>query len=196
MLTKYRKRMDYPIEVYYMRGEEEYAQITMCEMARIAALLFLREENQTIPHLRAILVPTRREYERLVVNLLGVPIEIPSNPGRIAQPQRTDLVFLSPLAYKEHSIYEYHREEYERLIYHELVHVWEEYYSPAIEESPLWWSEGLAIYKSRQWMYEDQFNFLSPVFLGIAKGEIPKLHDINQSRDLSYHWGFTLVIEN
>lgn len=143
---------------------------------------------------RAILVPSRSEYDRLVVNLLGVDIEIPSNPGRVAQPQKTDILFLSPSAYKNHSLYRYDPAEFSLLVFHELTHVFEEYLSPDIEKTPRWWSEGLAVYLSGHWCYEDQFNFRQSVTDNLSRGCLPRIKDIFSSVELSYEWGWTLVM--
>jgi len=78
----------------------------------------------------------------------------------MAQPQRTDLVVLSPSAYEQHSIFRYFLDEYRRLLFHEMTHMFEEYLAPAsaMEAVPRWWSEGLAVYLSGQWKYDDQYN--------------------------------------
>ncbi|MFU8796546.1 MAG: hypothetical protein ACNA7X_04550, partial [Dehalococcoidia bacterium] len=144
--------------------------------------------------IRAILVPSRREYDRLVVDLLGVDIEVPSNPGRVAQPQRTDIVFLSPSAYRQHSTYSYDADEYRRLVFHELVHVFEEHLSPDIEAAPRWWSEGLAAYLSGQWRCADRFRFRQPVLEGITLGHVPRISEIEADVQLCYAWGWTLVM--
>ena len=61
-------------------------------------------------------MPDRSEFDRLVTDLLGVEIEKPSNSGRIAQPQKTDIVFLSPSAFEQHSKYEYVLNDFRRMI--------------------------------------------------------------------------------
>lgn len=56
---------------------------------------------------------------------------------------------------------------------HELVHVIQEYLSPGIEDSPLWWDEGLAVYLSDQWQFESQFCFREPVLQAIRDRQEP-----------------------
>jgi len=185
------------IEVRYIEGDKPFAKETFITLKE--ALVSLSKYfclKEAFPPIRAILVPNRSEYERLVINLLGVNIEIPSNPDRIAQPQKTDIVFLSPSAYKDHSIYEYNPDEYRRLVSHELTHVFEEYLTPDIESTPRWWSEGLAVYLSGQWRYEDEFR--QPVLKAIKEKRIPGIETIRASTKLCYEWGWTIVmfIEN
>ena len=119
---------------------------------------------------------------------------MPSNPARVAQVQKTDLVFLSPSAYKDHSTYRFNSDEYRRLVSHELTHVFEEYLSPDIETTPRWWSEGLAVYLSGQWKYEGQFRFRQPVLKGIKEKLIPDIEEIQVNIELSYDWGWTMVV--
>ncbi len=184
------------IEVRYTGADRRYAEVTLAVLSE--AYAFLEEcfsIGQPLPTpVRAILGPSRSEYDRLVVHLLGVDIEVPSNPGRLAQPQRTDIVFLSPSAYQQHSTYSYDADEYRRLVVHELVHVLEEHLSPDIEAAPRWWSEGLAAYLSGQWRHADQFRFRQPVIDGIRLGRVPSISEIQADVELCYAWGWTIVM--
>ncbi len=199
MIDNYLTLRRHNIEVRYIEGDEASAEETFIVLKE--ALVFLSKYfclRDPFPPIRAILVPNRSEYDRLVINLLGVEIKTPSNPGRVAQPQKTDMVFLSPSAYKGHSTYRYKPDEYKRLVFHELTHVFEEYLSPNIETTPRWWSEGLAAYLSGQWEYQDQFRFRQPVLKGIKEKIIPNIEEIQVNIELSYDWGWTIVmfIEN
>ena len=102
------------------------------------------------------------------------------------------MVALSPPAYDEHSVFQYERAEFERLIVHEMVHIFEEYLSPNIEESPLIWSEGLAVYLSEQWRYEPDFNV--NVKRTFESKSLPKLSKIVSGHENAYHWGWTVVM--
>lgn len=193
MLDNYLVLGEGNIEVRYIEGYKPSAEETFIDLKE--ALVFLSRYfclKKPFPPIRAILVPNRREYDHLVINLLGVDIETPSDPSRIAQPQKTDLVFLSPSAYREHSIYKYNPAEYRRLVLHELTHVFEEYLTPDIETTPRWWSEGLAVYLSEQWRYEGEFR--QPVLKGIKEKFIPDIEEIQVSRKLCYNWGWTIVM--
>jgi len=147
--------------------------------------------KKSFPVVTAILAPNRKEYDRLVKEFLKVDIETPSSPGRIAQPQRTDLVLLAPSAYAKDSFYKYEPKEYKRLIFHESMHMFEEYLSPNIEASPRWWGEELAVYLSEQWKYEDDVRV--PVLEGIRSNSIPKIEEIQKDVVLSYQYGWTMV---
>jgi len=193
MIDNYLTLRRHNIEVRYIEGDEVSAEETFIVLKEV--LVFLSKSfclRDPFPPIRAILVPNRSEYERLVINLLGVDIEIPSNPARIAQPQKTDIVFLSPSAYKEHSVYEYNPDEYRRLVFHELTHVFEEYLTPDIETTPRWWSEGLAVYLLKQWKYEDKIK--SPVLQGCKNKKIPDLKRIEKDIKFYYQRGWTIVM--
>ncbi|HQG81918.1 MAG TPA: hypothetical protein PLU14_00825 [Caldisericia bacterium] len=179
------------IEVRYIEGDRQFAEETFIALKE--ALIFLSDYfclKELFPSIRAILVPDRSEYDRLVVNLLGVNIRTPSDSSRIAQPQKTDIVFLSPSAYKDYSVYKYDPKEYTRVIFHELTHVFEEYLTPDIETTPVWWSEGLAIYLSKQY-YEEEI--IEPVLKSISEKLIPDIEEIQNNIKLCYIWGWTVV---
>ena len=196
MLDEYMEVRSGSIAVRYAAADQPYAEQTLAVLSEAYAFLkgYFHTAGSLPTSVRAILVPTRSAYDRLVVGLLGVDIEVPSNPGRVAQPQRTDIVFLSPSAYRQHSTYYYDAAEYRRLVAHELVHVFEEHLAPDIEASPRWWSEGLAAYLSGQWNHADQFRFRQPVMDGIRLGSVPCMSDIPPDVDLCYAWGWTIVM--
>jgi hypothetical protein len=145
------------------------------------------------PPVRTILVPDRGEFDRCVAEVLKVQIEVPSHPARIALPQGTNLVLLSPRAY-EPGRYRYTPEGLERLTGHELTHIIEEHLSPNIEALPRWWSEGLAMHLSGDWVDE-----LPHVLRETATGRIPAMAAMQDgavtdvSVRLCYQWGWTVV---
>jgi hypothetical protein len=180
------------VVVRYVKNDQVSAEETKTALtAALPVITGYFELQSPLPRLTAILVPSRDEYDRLVLDLLGVDIEIPSNPARIAQPQRTDLVLLSPSAYEKHSAFTFSRSSYRRLLTHELVHIVEEHLSPDIELLPQWWSEGLAVYLSGQWRWEESFR--QPPIDGIEAGQIPPISKIEASRKLGYEWGWTII---
>lgn len=137
------------------------------------------------------LAPNRNEFEYLILNILKINIKMPTSKGRIAQPQKTDLILLCPSAYETDSIYKYNSEEYKRLLMHEMVHMFHEHLSADMEHIARWFSEGIAVYLSKQYKYEDEFN--RSVMDGVSNNKIPKISDIIDDVMLSYDWGWTLV---
>jgi hypothetical protein len=192
MLNGYLALGNAQFEIRYGEGDHRFAQevfgILSQELPSLTDYFLLQE---LFPKVRVVLVINRNEYDRLVRELLRVEVEGPSSPYRIAQPQRTDMVVLSPSAYESHSVYHYDPGEFRRLLIHELVHMLEEHLSPDIEASPRWWSEGLAVYLSEQWRYEDVS--VKTVLDAIAKNNIPGFSQIEAENRLAYDWGWTIV---
>jgi hypothetical protein len=178
----------------YMPEDEAFVAATLAGLLKGAALLadYFGLQGR-FPSVRTILVPTRGEFDRCVAEVLKVKIEVPSHPARIGLPQGTNLVLLSPRAYVPRSN-RYSPEGYERLIGHELTHIVEEHLSPNIEALPRWWSEGLAMHLSGDWMEE-----AAHVREGVAAGRIPALAEMQDgavadaSVRLCYQWGWTVV---
>ncbi len=142
------------IKIGFTEKDEEFVMVTFDGLKEaIKFLLNYFNLEKKFPPIRVILAPNREEYIRLVKEFLRVDTEEASKSYRIAQPQHTDLLLLAPSAYSTDSIYKYSAEEYKKLIFHEMTHMFEEYLSPNIELSPRWWSEGLATYLSEQWKY-------------------------------------------
>ena len=190
------------LSIEYVSVEEAFVQDT-CEALReaLAQLRGFFGLKEMFPPVRVILTPDRPEFDRCVRDILKVKIEVPSSPWRVAQPQRTDLVILSPCVWeKEYNSYS--PEGYRRLIAHETTHIVEEHISPDIEGVRRWWSEGLAMYLSEQWR---DVHDLETVCRCVAAGRIPALSDIDVAADeggkipreavkRAYEWGWTLVM--
>lgn len=194
MLYDYMRVSDNDRQVWYKLGDRSFAEETLATLRKASAILFeYFELDQPFPLVTAILAPDRGEFDRLVADWLRIEIERPSQPSRMAQPQRTGLVVLSPSAYEQYSTYRYERDEYRRLLHHEMTHIFEEYLTPNMEATPRWWSEGLAAYLSGQWKYEDDYGFRQPALKGIRDGHIPDIVEIASSVELSYDWGWTIV---
>jgi len=180
--------------VEYMPEDRVFAAATAGALLKGAALLAdYFDRRGRFPSVRAILVPDRGEFDRCVAEVLKIEIEVPSHPARIALPQGTSLVLLSPRAY-ESGRYRYTPEGFERLIGHELTHIVEEHLSPNIEALPRWWSEGLAMHVSGDWVDE-----LPHVVKETAAGRIPALAEMQDgavadvSVRLCYQWGWSVV---
>jgi hypothetical protein len=191
MLSSYQILKSDHFEIYHSE-EDDLAQNASNNLEN--ALVFCKQYfslKDQFPKIRVVFVNNRDEFDRLVRDLLMVEIETPSHPARIAQTQRFDMVVLSPTAYEQHSTFTFEPEAFNRLLFHELVHIVEEYLSPNIEKIPNWWSEGLAIYLSDQWRFDDIFR--KPALVGIKQNFIPSLSEIESDRRLSYDWGWTIV---
>lgn len=182
------------IEVRYRTPDRPFAETAARRLSTAKqALNAYFNPSQALPLVRAFLAPDRMAFDCLVDDVLGIAIERPSDPRRIAQPQRTDIILLSPSAYETQSAYAYVPEDYFRMITHELVHVFQEWLSPGIEQSPLWWDEGLAVYLSNQWQFESQFQFREPVVAAMKRNEIPSWADVQTDPSFAYTFGWTLV---
>jgi len=192
MLDNYLILGNEEVEIRYVEGDLGFAHDAVAVLSR-ALLSVTRyfEISNPFPKVRAVIVPNRNEFDRLVRDLLRIEIEVPSNPARIAQPQRTDMVVLSPSAYESHSIFKYIPENFRRLLVHELIHMVEEYLSPDMDAIPRWWSEGLAVYLSEQWRHEDEFS--KTALSGIDENKIPGFPEIEADRKSAYDWGWTIV---
>ncbi|MBP8591003.1 hypothetical protein KBI33_00855 [Candidatus Shapirobacteria bacterium] len=176
------------IEIKHVVGDEVWAKETLIFLQEV--LVFLSHYfglKKPFSLIRVVLAPGRSQYDQLVANFLGVKAKIPSAPQRIAQIQKTKMVFLSPVSYEDDSSYKFKPDEYRRLVFHELVHVFGEYLSADMEAVPCWWGEGLAVYLSGQGEHEDEFR--QPVLRGIRERNIPNFQSIQASRKQSYQWG-------
>jgi Peptidase MA superfamily len=194
MLDDYLMLRSDRIDVCYVEMDRRYAEDIAATLAKsIDTLVAYFDITEPLPRIRAILAPDRDTFDVLVADLLHVQIERPSDPRRVAQPQKTDIVFLSPSAYAAQSAYDYVHDDFLRMAHHELVHVIQEFLSPGIEESPLWWDEGLAVYLSNQWMFSGQFRFREPVLESIRSGETPNMSAIQADHALAYSFGWTIV---
>ncbi len=99
MLSSYQILKSGHFDIYHP-NEVEIAQNAFHALEK--ALVFCRKYFSLvdkIPKIQVVFVNQRNEFDRLVRDLLRIEIEMPSNPARIAQTQRFDMVVLSPTAY-------------------------------------------------------------------------------------------------
>jgi hypothetical protein len=178
----------------YVPEDQGFVAATLDGLLKGAALLTdYFGLHGRFPSVRTILVPSRGEFDRCVAEVLRIQIEVPSHPARIGLPQGTNLVLLSPRAYVP-GTNRYSPEGYECLIGHELTHIVEEHLSPNIEALPRWWSEGLAMHLSGDWLEE-----AAHVREGVVAGRIPALAEMHDgavadvSVRLCYQWGWSVV---
>ncbi len=193
MIDKYKHIQEDNASVYYSTKDEIFAKETLSELKESYQALFkyFRLDIDQGFSFNAYLATNRKEFENLVINLLNIDIEIPSRKSHIAQPQGNNLILLSPSAYEEDSTYKYNIEDYQRLLLHEMTHMFQEYLSPDMEKLPRWFTEGMAIYISEKWKYEDEFK--ESVLKTINEGNTPSFAEINENIILSYIWGWTII---
>jgi len=192
LLSGYTHKKDAQVAIWYVDTDRQFAlEADETIETGLSEYRWLFHLPDAFDSIQVVIVPSRSEFDRLVRDLLHVDIEYPSNPARIAQPQRRDIVVISPSRYEQEKIYQYDRDSFGRLLRHELIHVIEEYLSPNIDATPRWWSEGLAVCFSQQCRFEA--DFYQPALDGIANGSIPSLAQIDLERKLAYEWGWTIV---
>ncbi len=189
---QYNSIQDGDVVVFYVN--ELYAKYTLTEIKKCISELnekFVVKENIFKNTINVFLAPNRKEFEYLILNILKVNIKIPTNKARIAQPQRTDLILLCPTSYDTDSIYTYDEGYYKRLLKHEMIHMFQEHLNVDMENTSRWFAEGIAVYLSKQYEYEDEFK--NPVIEGVLNKKIPSIEEINNNIVLCYDWGWTIV---
>lgn len=155
---------------------------------RLLSEYFNREMK--LPEIEITLAENRKEYDLILSNRHGLKaLKTPAT--RIAQPIDTNLLLLSPSAYESDSTYIFKKEEYIRLMIHEYTHIVIRLLSCETDAVPRWFEEGLAVYLSEQWLYEDEI--VGPVYWGVKKNKIPTLRKILTNRIYYYLWGWTVV---
>ena len=191
ILSGYSTLTNVSAAVRSLPGEETAANIVLDSLSSGMGSVTGYFGLSSFPFVQAVLVPDRREFDRLVRDLLKVQIEVPSHPARIAQVQRTHMILLSPGAYASESTFTFEESTFKMLVIHEFVHMVEEHISPNIEASPHWWGEGLAVYLSGQWRYDESFR--KPAAEMASRGHIPSLESVLSGGVSPYDWGWTLV---
>jgi len=179
------------IKIYYKEKDKIYVNETYSGILEGVRLLrdYLKIKK-TLPAIEITLAENRKEYDLILSNKLGLKI-VKTPATRIGQPIGTNLLLLSPNAYESDSKYTYKKEEYHRLMIHEYTHIIIRLLSCREEAVPRWFEEGLAVYLSEQWLYEDEF--IEPVYWGVKKNKIPTLSKIISNRVYYYFWGWTIV---
>ncbi|MGE0174299.1 MAG: hypothetical protein AB7T49_15995 [Oligoflexales bacterium] len=164
--------------------------MTSLSAGRTKVISFFDDQVGLDP-IRVIIAKTRIDYEYVVTRELGVDIEIPSRPSRIAQPQRNTLVLLSPTAFGNESCYEFSKDDFSRLLIHELTHMAVEEISPKMDDIPSWIHEGLAVYVSKQgW---EEMEFYAPFCEAVRNENFPTLDEVMGHRKNFYIFGWALI---
>jgi len=157
-----------------------------------SVLRFLGVKTE-FPLINIFIAPSRKEYDKLVAHLT----RIPTNKGRLGQPQGHDFYLVSPNAYAKDVSPNYCRPDgacdkgmYKLFIKHEIVHMVEELISPrdAMEVRPQWWSDGLAVYVTGQYRDRVTTKYMKA---DRAAGKIPGLDELKGGP--AYTWGWSVV---
>ena len=148
--------------------------------------------NVEILFINVFICPSRSIFDQFVKVITAVP----TDPGRIGQPQGHDLYILSPRNYRSDAPY-YGRDEppyydigdFRRILVHELVHLWEELSSPrgAMDLGDAWFSEGMAMYVSEWYREPREKRRLEEDY---ARRIIPRPEELTGERN--YTWGCVL----
>ncbi|MFA5033032.1 MAG: hypothetical protein WC614_08435 [bacterium] len=191
MLKKHIVFIKSNVKVNYIAKDEIYVNETCLGILKgIRLLKAYFNIKKKLPSIVVTLAENRKEYNFTLRNEFGLNIR--KTPlTRIAQPKGTHLLLLSPNAYEHDSIYTYKRDEYIRLMIHEVTHIITRIISCGEENMPRWFEEGLSVYLSKQWLYEDEFKEL--VLREVSTNNIPSLMEIIQNRIYYYSWGWTVV---
>lgn len=193
-MTHYVSRRRNNTLIEYTAKDESFVQETASHLSEAYKVLADYFTLKDIALLRVIITPDRAEFDQCIREILKIDIEVPSNPGRIGWCQKTDLIVLSPLAW-DNKLYTYTPDFYRRFLFHEMTHIVEEYLSKDIEKVTRWWSEGVAVYLSGQWMVDHDLQ--EKVAEGIEKRSLPSIKEMEgQEREAvirAYTWGWTIV---
>lgn len=146
--------------------------------------------NKKLPVIKAIIAENRIAYNSILQHIFKLKL-IKTPPSRIAQTKGCYLLLLSPRVYSYDSIYTYQHDEYLRLLVHEIAHIIIRRTSGGEDNVPRWFEEGLAVYLSKQWLYEDEFR--KQLFQRILINKIPSFKKIIQDRRYYYCWGWTII---
>ncbi len=191
MKRKYFRFIKNGIKILYVPRDKMYIKETYSGVLKgICKLSAYFNMKKKLPPVEIILAEDRKDYDSILCSVFGLKIDkTPST--RIAQTKGKHLLLLSPQAYEYDSIYTYKHDEYLRLIIHEVTHMTVRIISGGEDSVPRWFEEGLAVYLSKQWLYEDEFR--KSVFQGVSRGEIPSLKSIFSNRVYYYYWAWTVV---
>ncbi len=194
MPSRYRIVHHGRLRVIFVERDRGAVEPTVTGMEAAASSVRDRFGLSDWPLLNVFLAPSRVEYDQLVAHLTPTPTQ----PSRVAQPQGHDLYLLSPEAYPSDAVPgllgrdgRYDPGMYRRLLAHEAVHLAEEWISPpgAMEARPAWFSEGLAVYVSKQYCADR--DLIDGMLAKLEQGHLPPLSDM--CGPSAYLWGWTVI---
>jgi hypothetical protein len=181
--------------VLFAPGQSGLAETTydayLGGVARALKWMALPDE---FPFANLYLAPSRVEFDLLVAHITRTP----TDPWRVGQPLGLDLCLLSPDAYPADAAPAWLGSDglcdsgmYARLVAHETVHMVEEFHSPreAMENRPMWWSEGLAVLISEQ--HRIDHDVRDHLRADLDAGTLPEIEELHGGP--AYTWAWAVV---
>lgn len=191
MLESYRYVQNENITVYYIGNDMRF----VVEVKE--GILYAYKELENYFHLidkgfsiRAIIAMNRREYNYISKMILKLRGNNESKKSQVSITSKNDLLILSPFAYEEESTYTYDEYKLKKVIYSQVVHIFNEFLSLNPEASSTWFGQGIAIYLSKLWNEE---NINKEIKKAIKEDMIPSLKMIQENKSLYKTWGWTIV---
>lgn len=140
--------------------------------------------------IRVILAMSRREYDYICKEVLKVRKNEKSKKNEVAIVSKNDLLILSPFAYEDESTYIYERKKLQKIIYNQVVNIFNEFLSLDPKASSRWFGQGLAIYLSNLWNEDGTNTILKNDIQGDT---LPSLKEIQENEKLYKIWAWTIV---
>ncbi len=191
MLENYKYACKENITVYYVGNDSRFVievmEGVLYSYKELEKYFQLKDREFSI---RTILAMNRREYDYMGEAILKLKRNSASKRSEVTITSKNDLLILSPFAYEEESTYDYEGEMLQKLIYSQVVHIFNEFLSLNPEASSTWFGQGIAIYLSKLWNEE---NINKEIKKAIKEDMIPSLKMIQENKSLYKTWGWTIV---
>lgn len=191
MLENYRYVRNENITVYYIGNDMRF----VVEVKE--GILYAYKELENYFHLmdkkfsiRAIIAMNRREYNYISKMILKLRGNNGSKKKQVAVTSKNDLLLLSPFAYEEETTYTYNENQFKKIIYGQVVHMFHEFLSLNPEASSTWIGHGMAMYLSELWKDGEVKKEINEA---IKKDMIPQLNEIRENKSLYKKWSWTIV---
>ena len=191
MLENYKYAHKENVTVYYIGNDSRFVievmEGVLNSYKELEKYFQLKDREFSI---RTILAMNRREYDYIGETILKLKRNSASKRSEVTITSKNDLLILSPFAYEEESTYDYEREMLQKLIYSQVVHIFNEFLSLNPEASSTWFGQGIAIYLSKLWNEE---NINKEIKKAIKEDMIPSLKMIQENKSLYKTWVWTIV---
>ncbi|WP_346887634.1 hypothetical protein [Clostridium sp. UBA1056] len=191
MLESYKYARKENVTVYYVGNDSRFVIEVMegllYSYKELEKYFQLKDRKFSI---RAILAMNRREYDYIGETVLKLKRNSASKRSEVTITSKNDLLILSPFAYGEESTYDYEGEMLQKLIYSQVVHIFNEFLSLNPEASSTWFGQGIAIYLSKLW---DEENINKEIKKAMKEEMIPSLKMIQENKSLYKTWAWTII---